>query len=527
MPDEKRTATLTKIGLAVLGAIMIAATVVVALTGERGPGPGFVTAENGEFMLDGEPFYYAGTNNYEQMYTGEPLAAAFFALAAEQEMTGVRTWAFYDAGTADGQGGVEINNRGTFFQYWDPELGRPAYNEGASGLERLDYMVWAAKENGVKLVLPLVNNWTAFGGVDQYVRWAGGQYHDEFFYDEQIKQWYKDWVEYLLNRVNTYTGVAYKDEPAIMIWELGNELRCSDSGAYPLSPDGCTPEAITAWADEMSTFVRSIDKNHLIGFGGEGFLCDEPGGDYWLTNCSAAGDPGAILALPNIDVHGIHVYPNHWNPEPPHEDWAEFGDWWIERHGQLANEHDKPYYIGEYGWLERSSRLPVFDRWLQTFHDNGGDGSHFWIMHPRASLANDPDSHGFTERCPSTVCTLVAQWTLHTRDGVPASDLPPLADGDFTSTRPGTGATLDVLANDHFWGDAPLDPATIDLDPGTPGLQPELSHELGTVTVADGMLVFTPAGSGTGTITGSYTVTDSVGRTTPPAPFGISVISAG
>jgi mannan endo-1,4-beta-mannosidase len=97
-------------------------------------------------------------------------------------------------------------------------------------------------------VIPFVNNWNDFGGMDQYVRWRDistpdGQtwYHDSFYTDPFIKQWYKDWIAHLLNRVNTYNGIAYKNDPTIMTWELGNEPRCLSAGAYERS-DHCTTQ---------------------------------------------------------------------------------------------------------------------------------------------------------------------------------------------------------------------------------------------------------------------------------------------
>ena len=47
----------------------------------------------------------------------------------------------------------------------------------------------AAARTGQKLVLPLTNNWSDFGGIDQYVRWRGAAYHDDFYTDPVIKGW--------------------------------------------------------------------------------------------------------------------------------------------------------------------------------------------------------------------------------------------------------------------------------------------------------------------------------------------------
>lgn len=80
----------------------------------------------------------------------------------------------------------------------------------AADAGRLDYVLYAAGQAGIKLVIPLTNNWRDFGGMDQYVRWRGGQFHDDFYTDPVIRNWYKDWISHLLNRTNTLTGIKYK-----------------------------------------------------------------------------------------------------------------------------------------------------------------------------------------------------------------------------------------------------------------------------------------------------------------------------
>ena len=59
---------------------------------------------------------------------------------------------------------------------------------------------------------------------------AGGRswYHDDFYTDPTIIGWYKEWIAHVLERTNTLTGVRYKDDPTIAMWELGNEPRLVD-----------------------------------------------------------------------------------------------------------------------------------------------------------------------------------------------------------------------------------------------------------------------------------------------------------
>jgi len=480
----------------------------------------FVTVDGPDFSLDGEPFRYASANSYTLMFEAPATQMVYMMQAKESNLTVMRTWGFFDIGTPEGDLAVEISNRNVYFQYWDVEANKPAYNDGENGLERLDNVIAAAEAQGIKLVLPLVNNWTAFGGIDQYVRWAGGEHHDDFFTDDEIKQWYRDWVSHVLNRTNTVTGKVYKDDPTIMLWELGNELQCSESGPYPPS-ENCGSDIMVSWADEMSQFVRSIDQNHLIGFGGEGFLCSEPGGDNWLTNCEKSADPVALLALENIDAHGIHVYPNHWHPTEPTSDWEDFGEWWIDEQGAIASDANKPYYMGEYGWIVQSERMLVFDNWLQHFYDAGGDGSHFWLMQPAASIAAPPDSVGFTQRCPGPTCDLVSNWSQHVGQGVPWTEFGPIAENDFAFEEQDGSATIDILANDKVYAPATWDLATIDLDPDAAGVQSSIDVDGGTFAVTEGKVTFTPT-DGPVSARAFYSIADSEGRVAQARQVAVS-----
>src|SRR5688572_14286964 len=219
-------------------------------------GNDFVKQTGPELRMGGKLFRFAGSNNYYLLYKSKFMVDDVLNAAAAQGFRVMRVWGAIDIGNQDGSNSIRGKADGVYTQYWDGTA--PAYNDGEDGLQHLDYVIYKAGQLGIKLVIPFVNNWNDFGGMDQYVRWRDistpdGQtwYHDSFYTDPVIKQWYKDWIAHLLNRVNIYTGIAYKDDPTIMTWELGNEPRCLSAGAYGRS-NSCTTQTLIAWADEMS-----------------------------------------------------------------------------------------------------------------------------------------------------------------------------------------------------------------------------------------------------------------------------------
>lgn len=168
-----------------------------------------------------------------------------FARAAAHNFTVLRTWAFIDVGFPNGSQSVDGTKNGLWFQALDPAgSGAIVYND--TNLAQLDFVVATAASYGIRLIMTLTNNWRDFGGMDQYVRWEQlvdptytGANHDDFYVSPWQRAAYKAWVSRLLNRVNTLTGVAYKDDPAVLAWELGNEFRCQGSGDYG-STNNCT-----------------------------------------------------------------------------------------------------------------------------------------------------------------------------------------------------------------------------------------------------------------------------------------------
>jgi len=514
--------------LAVLAAVAAAlgTATPVAAAPEQRPTPGFVLRQGDRLVLDGRPFRFGGTNNYYLFYKSRAMVDDVFADARAAGFTVMRTWGFGAIGTPGGDDSVADAPDGVYFQYWDGT--RPAINDGPDGLERLDFVIAAARAAGQKLVLPLTNNWSDFGGIDQYVRWRGADHHDDFYTDPVIRGWYRDYIAHVLNRTNTITGVAYKDDPTIMTWELGNEPRCKGSGIYPQSPD-CTPETLTTWADEMSAYIKSIDRKHLVSVGDEGFFCDGPNSPDWIDNCGEGVDTIALTRLPSIDVMSYHLYPDGWGNRT-----AQWGAEWIERHNREAKLAGKPAMLGEFGWRDKNTRNPVYQQWTDTFIRTGGSGFLYWIL---SGVQDDgtlyPDYDGFTVYCPSPVCTTISNAAREIRSGQRATG--PVADHDTAVTDFGTAATLRPAANDIAYRTT-VRADTIDLDPSASGVQRTRTVTAGTFTVVpDGTLTFAPAEGFAGRATVDYTVLDRAGRrsnvatvtvTVKPDPAGVQVLAS-
>jgi mannan endo-1,4-beta-mannosidase len=335
------------------------ALVVAAGVAEAG-NVGIVRPQGDRFVVKGAPFYFVGTNAY-YMITMSALGAPAYAddqLAVAQALgfTVMRVMGFAN-GPGTGMGGAALQ----------PAPG--VFNEAS--FRAFDYVLHKADLAGVRLLIALVNGNPAYGGVPQYLQWCGGSSERAFYEASACKALYKNYLTHVLNRVNTYNGRPYKDDPTIFAWELANEPHIQQYA----DPSG---QVVRAWVAEMAAHIKAHDPNHMVATGEEGYDNTTAGyapvsaynNQAWLFDGNKGLAWTQNTADPNIDFGSIHLYPELWNLAAPH------GHAWIADHVRIARSLGKPLVLGEFGASQNTAA--TFDGWLQTLHAENGAGALAW-----------------------------------------------------------------------------------------------------------------------------------------------------
>jgi len=235
---------------------------------------GFVLRTGTSLSLDGKPFRFSGPNIYwlaldenvkpSPSYPTKGRVTEVLAVAQTMGATMVRAHSL----------GVSVGSSLSV----EPSLA----NFNAAAFEPIDYAINAAHEYGVRLIIPLVDDYDYYtGGKYTFLRWRGLSSGNDFYTNAQVIGDFKAYIAHLLNHVNQYNGVAYKDDPTIAIWETGNEL-----GAYDLK-EGAPPNS---WTQSIADYIKSIDSQHLVMDGSDGIN-------------------SAALSIPSVDVYSDHLYP--------------------------------------------------------------------------------------------------------------------------------------------------------------------------------------------------------------------------
>lgn len=354
--------------------------------------PGFITVEDGQFMRNGQPYYFVGTNFwYGAILGSEGEGGNRERLCRELDFMkshGIDNLRILVGG--EGENGL----LGKIEPNLQSEPG--VYNDEV--LAGLDYLMMELGKRNMTAVLYFNNAWEWSGGYTQYVAWANeepvlvprvdgwfsyNEFAGEFVRNERAKQLFYDHVRFIVSRTNRYTGVRYIDDPAIFSWQISNEPRAFSSETQD------NKEAFEQWIAESARLIRELDPNHMISTGSEGYY-----GCEWDMDLCAR-----IHGIEEISYINCHVWPYNWrwitgenmfdNLQYAFDRTAEY----IAMHTELGEQINKPVVVEEFGMprdgLDFHKGSPVtcrdayyrfvFDL-VRASHADGGvlAGCNFW-----------------------------------------------------------------------------------------------------------------------------------------------------
>jgi mannan endo-1,4-beta-mannosidase len=312
----------------------------------------FITAEGTKLIKNGKPYHYIGTNMWYASVlasTGEGGDRERFCKELDHlksiGITNMRILSGPDAGS---------------------DLANPAkpYLQSAPGvlndtiLQGLDFAIAELEKRGMDAVIYLNNAWDWSGGYGFYLKECGygdspntnedggyGRYVDycaNFSREPKALNMYYNYIKQIVSRKNSITGRDYKDEPAIMAWQLCNEPR-------PFAKEN--KAAFAQWISDAAALIKSIDPNHLVSTGSEGYI----GCEVDMELCEK------IHADKNIDYLTIHIWPVNWgwaprnNPDSGIDNACLESGKYIDEHIVLANKLNRPLVIEEFGFSRRGN----------------------------------------------------------------------------------------------------------------------------------------------------------------------------
>ncbi|RVW62608.1 Mannan endo-1,4-beta-mannosidase 5 [Vitis vinifera] len=322
---------------------------------------GFVQTRNTQFILNGSPFFFNGFNSYWMMN-----------VAADPSQRSKVSDVFSQAAAAR----LSVcrtwafNDGGTQALQISPGV----YDERV--FQGLDFVISEAKKNGVRLILSLSNNYKDFGGRPQYVNWARNagapvNSDDDFYANEVVKGYYKNHVK--------------------------------------------------GWIQEMASFVKSIDSNHLLTVGMEGFYGDSmPEKKAINPGYQVGTDFISNHLIKEIDFSTIHAYPDIWLSGKDDSSQMAFMLRWMTSH--LTDSEtiiNKPMVFSEFG---KSSKDPGYslsarDSFLNAVYTNiynfarsgGIGGGLVWQLMAEGMQSYDDGYEIVLSQNPSTSSVITQQ----------------------------------------------------------------------------------------------------------------------
>jgi len=294
----------------------------------------FVTRVGSTLYLNGQPLRFAGTNIAwfglagEYSWPSHTRIDNVLSNANSMHASVIRSFAVISVGSPDSV---------------EPSLN--TYNDGI--FENIDYSIKVAQQYGMHYIMPLVDNWNYYdGGKSTYTSWRGDSNPDDFYTNQTVIQDFKNHIAHVLNHVNQYTGIAYKDDPTIMAWETTNEGWTA--------PDN--------WTEMIAGYIKSIAPNQLVTDG------------HMAANSDLTASQ---LQLPSVDLYTSHFYSNNWNPTGTFANYTSR----VQSNASLAKQYNKGYYVEEFDWTSTSGTQADLTNFLSGIVNTTGlSGDLYWSL---------------------------------------------------------------------------------------------------------------------------------------------------
>ena len=362
--------------------------------------------DKGQFIRDGKPYYYVGTNFwYGAILGSEGEDGNRERLHKELDFLkniGINNLRVLVG--ADGESGVKTRVEPSL------QVAPGVYNDTI--LAGLDYFMNELRKRDMTAVLYLNNSWEWSGGYSMYLQWSGHgkavvpavdgwpaymEYVKQFHQSDSAKALFANYVRNIVTRTNRYNQIKYVDDPTLMSWQIGNEPRAfSDENKEPFAQ----------WMADVASLIKSLDPNHMVSSGNEGLWgCEN---DITLFE--------KIHADANIDYLNIHVWPYNWGwvkadslmellPQA-----KENTKKYIDEHMVVAKKYCKPVVLEEFGFPRDGFKFSkeastnardeyyryVFDL-IRKDRESGGffAGCNFWAW---GGFAEQAPGHVFWEK---------------------------------------------------------------------------------------------------------------------------------
>lgn len=362
--------------------------------------------DKGQFIRDGKPYYYVGTNFwYGAILGSEGEGGNRERLHKELDFLkniGINNLRVLVG--ADGESGVKTRVEPSL------QVAPGVYNDTI--LAGLDYFMNELRKRDMTAVLYLNNSWEWSGGYSMYLQWSGHgkavvpavdgwpaymEYVKQFHQSDSAKALFANYVRNIVTRTNRYNQIKYVDDPTLMSWQIGNEPRAfSDENKEPFAQ----------WMADVASLIKSLDPNHMVSSGSEGLWgCEN---DITLFE--------KIHADANIDYLNIHVWPYNWGwvkadslmellPQA-----KENTKKYIDEHMVVAKKYCKPVVLEEFGFPRDGFKFSkeastnardeyyryVFDL-IRKDRESGGffAGCNFWAW---GGFAEQAPGHVFWEK---------------------------------------------------------------------------------------------------------------------------------